>query len=146
MQKPARKQGRIGYARNALAYARASAPGERPERRMHDEIPIAGFVEKLRLFAGRLHGIVIEGDSMTPTLKTGDRVLVAKDSVINVGDIVVARHPFKSSVKILKRVSSIETDENISLIGDNPNESSDSRGFGSIKRTDVIGKVVARLT
>lgn len=112
---------------------------------MHDEIPIVGFLEKLRLFVGRLQGIAIEGDSMHPTLKSGDRVLVAKNSTIGVGDIVVTHHPFKTSVKIVKRVSSIETDGKISVIGDNPNESSDSRGFGSINRSDVIGKVVARL-
>lgn len=112
---------------------------------MHNEVPIAGFIAKLRLFVGRLQGIAIEGDSMHPTLKTGDRILVEKNSAIGVGDIVVAHHPFKTSVKIVKRISSIETDGSISLIGDNPNESSDSRGFGSIKRSDVIGKVVARL-
>lgn len=112
---------------------------------MNNELPIAGFPEKLRLFIGRLQGIVIEGDSMHPTLKSGDRVLVDKNSAIKVGDVVVAHHPFKSSVKIVKRVSSIETDGSISLIGDNPSESSDSRGFGSINGKDVIGKVVARL-
>ena len=112
---------------------------------MNDEIPIAGFLQKLRLYFGRLHGIIIEGDSMTPTLKTGDRVLIDKSSPISIGDVVVANHPFKSSVKLIKRVSSIAPDGNISLIGDNPNESSDSRGFGSINRTDIIGRVVARL-
>ena len=113
---------------------------------MHDEIPIAGFLQKLRLFAGWLQGIAIEGDSMHPTLKTGDRVLIDKTSLVAIGDVVVAPHPFKSSIKIVKRVSSIAPDGKISLIGDNPNESSDSRGFGSINRTDIIGKVVARLT
>jgi nickel-type superoxide dismutase maturation protease len=113
---------------------------------MHNEIPTAGFREKLRLIFGRLHGITVEGDSMLPSLKSGDSVLVDKNSAISVRDIVVANHPFKTSVKIVKRVSSIETDGSISLIGDNPIESSDSRGFGSIKRSEVIGKVVYRLT
>lgn len=113
---------------------------------MHDEIPIAGILEKLRFYVGRLQGIVIKGDSMHPTLKPGDRLLVDKNSAINVGDIVVAAHPFKSSVKIVKRVANIESDGRILLSGDNPNESSDSRAFGSINRSDIIGKVVFRLT
>lgn len=113
---------------------------------MHDDIPIAGILEKLRFYVGRLQGIVIEGDSMHPTLKPGDRVLVDKDSAINVGDVVVAAHPFKSSVKIVKRVATIESGGRMLLFGDNQNESSDSRTFGSINRNDIMGKVVFRLT
>lgn len=112
---------------------------------MHNEIPIAGILEKLQLYIGRFEGFAIEGDSMHPTLKPGDRVLIDKRSSLSVGNIVVARHPFKTSVKIVKRVKTIEQDASLSLIGDNPNESSDSRGFGSIKREEVIGKVVFRL-
>ncbi len=112
---------------------------------MHDEIPIARFPEKLRLLIGRLHGITVEGDSMTPSLKAGDRVLVDKNSAIKVGDIVVANHPFKSSVKIVKRVSSIESDGRIFLTGDNSKTSSDSRVLGAFSREDIIGKVISRL-
>ncbi len=112
---------------------------------MNDEIPIAGFLQKLRLFVGQLQGFEIEGDSMHPTFKTGDRVLIDDRSMLHIGDIVVAHHPFKASVKIVKRIESLEKDGSLNLIGDNPNESSDSRGFGSVKRDDVIGKVVFRL-
>ncbi len=113
---------------------------------MHNEIPIAGIFAKLRLYMGLLQGFEVDGDSMYPSLKNGDRVLIDERSTLGVGDVVVALHPFKTSVKIVKRVSSIEPNGKISLIGDNPLESSDSRSFGSIKRTEVIGKVVFRLT
>lgn len=112
---------------------------------MHDEIPVAGIIEKIRLMLGRLDGITIEGDSMFPTLKAGDRVLIDKKAAIGVDDVVVAHHPFKSSVKIVKRISAIESEGEISLAGDNPSESSDSRVLGPFRHKDVIGKVVSRL-
>lgn len=113
---------------------------------MRDKIPIASSWDCLQLVFGRRSGITIEGDSMLPTLKTGDRVLIDKNSAINVGDIIVANHPFKSSVKIVKRLAAIESDGRLFLSGDNPNESSDSRAFGSVIRSNVIGKVVYRMT
>jgi nickel-type superoxide dismutase maturation protease len=116
-----------------------------PFLRMYDQIPTAGIFAKIKLYFGRLQGFAIEGDSMLPTLKPGDRVLIDERSSLSVGDIAVVRHPFKTSVKIVKRVESIQKDGSVSLIGDNPEESSDSRGFGSIKREDIIGQVVFRL-
>src|SRR6187549_2753357 len=100
----------MSLLRSLLIYS-VSLP--KNSRCMHDEIPIAGFVDKLRLYARRLQGIVIGGDSMHPTLKTGDRVLIDKTSPVAIGDVVVAHHPFKSSVKIVKRVSSVAPDGNI---------------------------------
>lgn len=82
---------------------------------------------------------------MSPTLKDGDGVLISPRSKINAGDIVLAHHPFKKSVKILKRISQANTDDTFELIGDNADESTDSRAFGPIHQKHILGKVTCRL-
>ncbi len=111
---------------------------------MRDEIPSAGLREWLNLLLGRRFGMRVEGDSMLPTLESGDKVLVDPRAAIHEGDIVLANHPFKS-LQMIKRLLSIEADGRMYLAGDNPKESSDSRVFGVINRKHLIGKVVSRL-
>src|SRR3954454_11378272 len=88
--------------------------------------------EKFLLFLGRRRGIAVAGDSMAPTLRDGDVVLVGAAVGLAEGDIVLARHPFKRSVKMLKRIDRIDAQDRFWLVGDNPNESSDSRSFGPV--------------
>lgn len=83
---------------------------------------------------------------MWPTLNNGDTVLVMPRPTIREGDIILANHPYKSSVKIVKRVAEILPDGALILRGDNPVESTDSRSFGSISKRDVVGKVICRLS
>ncbi len=82
---------------------------------------------------------------MLPTLRSGDAVLIDPQAVFETGDIVLAKHPFKQSVKILKRIGEISEDEKFFLIGDNKNESSDSRSFSTISKNEILGKAVCRL-
>lgn len=112
---------------------------------MRDEIPIAGIREWLKMLVGRHVGLQVEGDSMLPTLKAGDRVLVNTHAPLNPGDIVLAKHPFKSSLQIIKRLLSIEPDGRVFLSGDNASASSDSHIFGVVTQKHLIGKVVSRL-
>jgi nickel-type superoxide dismutase maturation protease len=86
----------------------------------------------------------VAGDSMLPTLKSGDIVLTDPRAEIYVGDIVAADHPYKQSVKLIKRVESIRPDGRYILVGDNLGESTDSRQFGTIARRNIAGKVVCR--
>ena len=111
---------------------------------MRDEIPIAGVREWLSMLLGRRFGMRVEGDSMSPTLKSGERILVDPKAAIHPGDIVLAEHPFKS-LRMIKRLLSIESDGRIFLAGDNPDASSDSKVFGAIQRKHLVGKVVSRL-
>ena len=82
---------------------------------------------------------------MLPTLKNGEEVLVKTGEILQIGDVVVANHPFKQSVVIIKRVSEIN-EKGLFLLGDNPIESTDSRSFGEVSKTNVLGKVVCKLS
>ena len=86
--------------------------------------------------------VVIRGDSMWPTFNDGDEIefKVIEDAVLKIGDIVVAQHPLKPKVKIVKRISLIE-DGRYVLQGDNPDPlaSEDSHNFGPIDQSLVLG-------
>jgi nickel-type superoxide dismutase maturation protease len=86
----------------------------------------------------------VEGYSMLPTLKHGEEVLVKPTETFQIGDIVVANHPFKQSIIIIKRIGEI-SEKGLFLLGDNPLESTDSRSFGEISQKNVLGKVVCKL-
>ena len=87
----------------------------------------------------------VAGDSMLPALKDGDLVLIDPHADPAVGDIVLARHPFKQSVKIIKRIAEILPGEKYFLLSDNPDEGTDSRSFGAISAKDILGKAGARI-
>ena len=112
---------------------------------MNNVIKKAGLKELALYVLGRRTAFLIEGDSMLPTLTDGDRVLVANHVNIEVGDVVLAKHPYKMSVKIVKRISSVGDDGRLTLIGDNPDTSTDSRAFGTVSLESVIGKVTSKL-
>ena len=82
---------------------------------------------------------------MMPTLTDGDVVLVRRTRRVKVGNVILAKHPYQQSVKVLKRISEINEQGRLVLTGDNPEESTDSRTFGSISSADVMGKVIGRL-
>lgn len=88
----------------------------------------------------------VKGDSMLPTLKAGDLVLVNKNAfkttLPKAGDVVVAWHPNESQLAIIKRVASITPAKQIDLRSDNP-LGSDSRQFGVLSLDKIIGKVTA---
>lgn len=80
----------------------------------------------------------ITGNSMAPTLKPGKIILVSKWLYTpKVNDIVMIRHQGLDKVKRIQTVST----HFIKVIGDNTEESTDSRHFGSIPLTTVVGKV-----
>ena len=70
---------------------------------------------------------------MLPLLKPGDEVLINpkayKHSHPADGDIVVAQYPHRPDVRLVKRVTSVTKDGHCTLLGDNPQESTDSRDF-----------------
>ncbi len=110
-----------------------------------NELPEAGFYEIALVFFGSRHKYVCEGTSMNPTLKDGETVLVDRAAKIEVGDIVVAKHPVEQRSEIVKRVASINERGHYFLVGDNLEDSNDSRHFGAVTKEYIKGKVVARL-
>ena len=109
-------------------------------------LPKASFYEIALVLLGSRYKYICEGKSMSPTLKDGQVVLVDREAYIEVGDIVVAKHPFEQNSEVVKRVERINAHGHYFLVGDNLEESSDSRHFGAITREYIKGKVVARLS
>ena len=85
---------------------------------------------------------------MLPLLKPGDDVLVNPNAYRQTqprpGDIVVAQHPFRQDVRLIKRVTDVLDNGRYVLKGDNPAESTDSRTFGAISASYIIGRVTSR--
>src|SRR5690348_16310203 len=102
------------------------------------ELPEINWKQRTMLIIGRRRLLKVEGDSMHPTLKSGDAVLIDPQAFITIGDIVVAQHSYKRSVKMIKRVESIDPGERYVLKGDNPDESTDSRNYGTIAKADIV--------
>lgn len=85
---------------------------------------------------------------MFPLLQPGDEVLVDRRAYRNrrphPGDIVVARHPFRKDVRLIKRVTAVLEDGRCRLEGDNTAESTDSRSLGLIPPSHILGRVTSR--
>lgn len=77
----------------------------------------------------------VYGNSMFPTLKEGQEVLTFNWGQVKAGDIVVIKD------QKIKRVQKIMGNK-IYLVGDNKAQSTDSRHFGPVNSSQVIGKVL----
>ncbi len=81
---------------------------------------------------------------MQPALRPGDRLLVATWSKPRPGDIIIFRDPEWSATFGVKRVEAVQPDGTLVLRGDNPNVSRDSRHFGFVSQSLLVGRVVYR--
>lgn len=83
---------------------------------------------------------------MRPGLAPGDDVFVQTGvyscRVPVPGEVVLARHPFKKSVFLVKRVVAVDG-ERVELGGDNPQASTDSRQFGAVPLERLVGHVTS---
>lgn len=86
--------------------------------------------------------VAVEGDSMRPAIRPGDRLLVVRRRRYRVGEVVALRDP-RDGRTILKRVESVD-DINLMVAGDNGAASTDSRIFGSVSVSSVLGRAVYR--
>ncbi len=90
----------------------------------------------------------VKGDSMYPTISEGSIVFVSFIKYLftnpKVGDIIVVKTNKFNNIPILKRVSDIKNNEYY-ILGDNLNDSLDSRKFGYIRKQDIVGKVLFSL-
>ena len=93
----------------------------------------------------RFLNVVVNGDSMWPTLKQGSTAKFERiDSTsVAVGQVVMLDHPFRHNLRIIKRIQSME-DGRLFLVGDNPDPtaSEDSHNFGEVDISSVIAVLV----
>jgi nickel-type superoxide dismutase maturation protease len=99
-------------------------------------LSLAAVVARSRMLRLR-----IEGVSMVPVLAPGDRVLVLRTDRITVGDIVVFADPDGTEEVLVKRVTGVDR-SSVRVEGDNSGTSRDSRHFGPVPRSAVIGRVL----
>jgi len=89
--------------------------------------------------------IPVKGSSMEPTYVDGDYVLFEKVSVylnrVQPGDVIAFHYPLDPSIRLVKRVEVVE-DGRFFVVGDNAAESSDSREWGPVDRSLLIGKAI----
>jgi nickel-type superoxide dismutase maturation protease len=95
-----------------------------------------------------LRRLEVTGDSMTPTLRPGDRVLVVGGlgpwrPRPRTGDLVALADPRDPGRLIVKRVAAV-AGASVEVRGDNAAASTDSRHFGPVARAAVVGRVVYR--
>ena len=93
----------------------------------------------------------VTGASMEPTLAEGEVVFVDASAYTKTrprdGDVVVATHPHNPELTIIKRVE-FSDDTGVYLRSDNDAEpnAADSRSFGMVADTLIIGRVTATAT
>lgn len=85
---------------------------------------------------------------MFPFFKPGSLVLINRLSFLfrkpKANEIVVIKNPDKKDLKrkyLLKRIKEVEENK-FFVVGDNLEESIDSRNFGFIEKNDILGKVI----
>lgn len=86
----------------------------------------------------------VEGTSMLPTFHSGQVVLVEKGVVS--GEVLACKHPH-ADYTIIKRVEYefFDVDKNevqYFVVGDNLDSSIDSRHFGAIPESNIVGRVI----
>ena len=96
----------------------------------------------MRCFGGRL--MRVQGDSMRPTLEPGALVWVSRRAQPKPGDVVATRPSACGGRAVIKRVAQVSPDGAYLLLGDNADQSTDSRSFGPVAPSELLGVVTRR--
>ena len=97
-----------------------------------------------------IHRLQVVGDSMTPSFLPGDRLVVMgppwwRPPRTLPGTVVAVRDPRLPQRILIKRVVAVDQGAGtLEVAGDNPAASTDSRTFGPVPRTLLVGRVVYR--
>ena len=88
--------------------------------------------------------VAVTGRSMEPALRAGDWIVISPLwRPPRVGEIVLVRDPREPGRLMLKRVAAV-ADGACTVLGDRPEESTDSRTFGPVRLSDVLGRAFFR--
>ena len=155
---------------DALRVARSAPKDYEPKAWQHPLLYavalVLGFLVPLVvpffLRADVLAAFKIPAGSMAPTIRPGDRIFVVKwgwdPEDVERGDIVVFLAPDRPRVHFIKRIEGLPGDEveggegerivvpegHVYVLGDNHEDSRDSRQFGPVPLTSLVGPVYYR--
>jgi nickel-type superoxide dismutase maturation protease len=100
------------------------------------------------IFAAR---VTVKGQSMAPALLPGERFLVDRlayrRSDPRVGEVLLIEHPKCPGLKLVKRLTAVELGDGAAryrVEGDNLAVSTDSREFGTVRRSGILGRAWIR--
>jgi nickel-type superoxide dismutase maturation protease len=95
--------------------------------------------------ASRCRRVAVHGASMAPALLADDRLLLVPAWRLRTGDVVALRDPRDPDRFLVKRVATVDREAGrLTVLGDNPGASTDSRAFGAVPRRAVLGRAVYR--
>lgn len=94
-----------------------------------------------RLLGRAVRRVEVSGDSMRPNLLDGDRLMVVRNRRARVGAVVVVDDERVAGRVLVKRVAAVGP-EGVTVLGDDPGSSTDSRHFGPVAR--ISGRAVYR--
>ncbi len=111
---------------------------------------VCGAIVAATLLVRRgLDAVVVRGESMAPTLRPGDRLIIEaltlRRRAPRVGEIVLAADPRAPERELVKRVAGLDpASDLVDLRGDAPDASTDSRTFGAVPRGMIRWRVAVR--
>ena len=93
--------------------------------------------------------VEVEGRSMAPAFQPGDRLLVEalsyRSRLPRIGEVVLAVDPRMSTRELIKRVAAVDAaGGTVTLTGDAPWASTDSRTFGPVPLAAIRWRVASR--
>jgi nickel-type superoxide dismutase maturation protease len=90
-----------------------------------------------------LRRVTVTGDSMLPSLRPEDRLLVGPKFGVRPGAVVAVLDPRSPGRLLVKRVHAVGPNW-VDVRGDNEAASTDSRHFGPLPPTKITGRIVYR--
>ncbi|MGO9334298.1 MAG: nickel-type superoxide dismutase maturation protease [Acidimicrobiales bacterium] len=137
--------------------ARSASPYPRPRNDRAGKWPAGKALSKVSPYAVVCAALVVvvvlvqrcfrrvkvEGTSMMPTLAHGDRLVVKRTGRARVGDLVALSDPAEPTRLLVKRVAAV-LPAGLEVRGDNQAASRDSRTFGIVAPSSLVGRAVYR--
>jgi nickel-type superoxide dismutase maturation protease len=100
----------------------------------------AGLAIALAAVRFRPFRVEISGESMRPTLEPGDWCIAVRNGRVRPGHVVVLERPDRPELEVVKRVDRAEGVGWL-VMGENPAASTDSRQFGPVDPSAIVGRV-----